>query len=506
MRVVAVVASLILSLQYSNANDCVQRAEKYGPVCVCNSTYCDNVPDVLDLSSGQYQLYTTSKLKLGFASSTGSFSNGGPSATATIAVPDLKATQQKILGFGGAFTDAASYTILTLPEAAQDKLLQSYFADDGIQYTINRVLMGTSDFSVRGFTNLDEKDETLESFALVPEDSEMKIPVIRKAQQFRGDALKLFLSSWSSPKWMKTIEDYFGEGVLKTEYNQLWADYYIKFFEAYQEAGVEFWGVTAQNEPYTSPAGNVNLRWSYNSLRDWVLDYFGPTLRDSTFKDLKILMLDDNTNHIENFKSRTFERPEILDYLDGIALHWYNDNLNQDSWFEGWPESLFLIGTEACQSVINYLTENKVRLGDWDRATEYIDHIVYDLDHHYTGWVEWNLALNLDGGPSWMNASLDAPIIVNATAVEFYKEPMFYALGHFSKFIVPDSLKLALTTSDGLSDNGIRTVAALRPDGKVAVFVTNENDNSVTIQISIGESSQSIEFAANSINTLLYNV
>lgn len=52
------------------------------------------------------------------------------------------------------------------------------------------------------------------------------------------------------------------------------------------------------------------------------------------------------------------------------------------------------------------------------------------------GWIEFNLALNMTGGPLWHNQGpLDAPIIVNSAADEFYKQPMFYAIGHFSKFI-----------------------------------------------------------------------
>lgn len=39
--------------------------------------------------------------------------------------------------------------------------------------------------------------------------------------------------------------------------------------------------------------------------------------------------------------------------------------------------------------------------------------------------------LDVSGGPSWANISYDAPIIINATAQEFYKQPTYYALAHF---------------------------------------------------------------------------
>ena len=30
---------------------------------------------------------------------------------------------------------------------------------------------------------------------------------------------------------------------------QLWADYFVRFLDDYRDLGVEFWGLTAQNEP-----------------------------------------------------------------------------------------------------------------------------------------------------------------------------------------------------------------------------------------------------------------
>lgn len=48
-----------------------------------------------------------------------------------------------------------------------------------------------------------------------------------------------------------------------------------------------------------------------------------------------------------------------------------------------------------------------------------------------TGWTDWDMALDFNGGPTWVGNHADAPIIVNQTADEFYRQPMFYALGHF---------------------------------------------------------------------------
>ena len=58
-------------------------------------------------------------------------------------------------------------------------------------------------------------------------------------------------------------------------------------------------------------------------------------------------------------------------------------------------------------------------------------YIFKDLNHWVSGWVDWNLALNTEGGPNWVKNFVDSPIIVSAEKDEFYKQPMFYHMGHF---------------------------------------------------------------------------
>lgn len=48
-----------------------------------------------------------------------------------------------------------------------------------------------------------------------------------------------------------------------------------------------------------------------------------------------------------------------------------------------------------------------------------------------TGWTDWNLALDLEGGPNWSKNYVDSPIIVDGSRGVFYKQPMFYHMGHF---------------------------------------------------------------------------
>lgn len=87
------------------------------------------------------------------------------------------------------------------------------------------------------------------------------------------------------------------------------------------------------------------------------------------------------------------------------------------------------------------------------------------------GWLDWNLALDLEGGPNWVENFVDAPIIVNATSGEFYKQPIYYVLAHFSKYIPRGSVRVQVTKSAASAN--IHTAAFLRPDGAIAVVLYN---------------------------------
>lgn len=94
-----------------------------------------------------------------------------------------------------------------------------------------------------------------------------------------------------------------------------------------------------------------------------------------------------------------------------------------------------------------------------------------NLNHWTNGWVDWNLALDEGGGPNWSNNFVDAPIIVNNTIDEFYKQPIFYAMGHFSKYIPENSVRVDTQFSN---DTSLIGTAFVLPDGNRALVILNQ--------------------------------
>ncbi len=109
--------------------------------------------------------------------------------------------------------------------------------------------------------------------------------------------------------------------------------------------------------------------------------------------------------------------------MSGMGVHWYefgNYAVLHDV-HNAYPNK-FLLSTEACAGWL-YSQEFPL-LGDWTRAEQYAHDILNTLRNWVIGWVDWNLALNERGGPNWVLNFVDAAVIVNATADEFYKQPM----------------------------------------------------------------------------------
>lgn len=72
---------------------------------------------------------------------------------------------------------------------------------------------------------------------------------MQEAKKLTNSRVKFFATIWSPPLWMKTSNNSAGMGFLKKEYYQTYADYHIKFFDAYKRENLTFWGMTTGNEP-----------------------------------------------------------------------------------------------------------------------------------------------------------------------------------------------------------------------------------------------------------------
>lgn len=106
-----------------------------------------------------------------------------------------------------------------------------------------------------------------------------------------------------------------------------------------------------------------------------------------------------------------------------------------------------------------------------------------------------------------MEGVTDGPIILSPNFQEMYKQPIYYVMAHFSKFIPPGSIRIE-TKLTGQNTSAISALAFSRPDKKIAVVLYN-NDTQTTLPLSIQDKitgTMKIKLKPKSINTLVYNI
>ncbi|CAI2347073.1 unnamed protein product [Caenorhabditis sp. 36 PRJEB53466] len=507
----AVLLALFLQFPSSFSSDCTQKTFKSGTVCVCDVTSCDEIP-ALDLTQGQAATFTTSSSGARLHRDVVYPQNSDPIGSLRLTIDSSK-TYQTIQGFGSTFSDASGANLKSLPDKLADTILRQYFSDSGLNLQFGRVPIASNDFSTRVYSYNDVGDDfEMTHFALQKEDYTWKIPYMQSAQKYNHN-LKFFAVPWSAPGWMKTTNSTDGYGSLLGEnqgtYHKAYTKYLLKFLSEYQKNGLEFWALSTQNEP-TTGADKKNkvqsMSFTAETQRDFIKLDLGPALKASDVgKDLKVLIMDDNRGNLPKWADTVLKDSETAGYVAGIAVHSYQDSQSDthlDQTHSNHPE-LFIFGSEASEGYKQ--KDTAVDYGSWDRAEDYTSDILDDLNNWVVGWTERNLVLDAQGGPSWISDFADAPIISFPALAQFYKQPMFYAIAHFSHFIKPGAKRIDHSLNVLTID--IQKSAFLNPDGSKVIVLLNKNPLAPYI-ISVKDSSRNsadhyqVHIAARSIITL----
>ena len=401
---------------------------------------------------------------------------------------------QEFLGFGGAFTEAASVTLDKMPANQRQEILKAYFSpDEGNAYSLCRTHINSCDFSLGNYAYTEvEGDVGLEHFS-IDRDRQSLIPMIRRAMELSGGSLRLFSSPWSPPAWMKTNGQMNHGGKLKPEYRGAWANYYVRYIEEYGREGIPIWGLTVQNEPAASQTWDSCL-YTGEEERDFVRDYLGPALRDSGLGHVKLIIWDHNRDHMYERAKTVLDDPRAAQYVWGVGFHWYcGDHFdNVQMTHEAYPDK-HLIFTEGCQ-------EGGPHTGSWDTGERYARSIINDLNRWTVAWVDWNMVLDETGGPNHVGNLCSAPILADTQTGGILYQSSYYYIGHFSRFIRPGADRVGCAkTLDALD-----ATAFLNIDGTVAVVVLNRSEQPVDFLLKIQGFQAKTDIPAHGIKTYLF--
>ncbi|KAH8311657.1 hypothetical protein KR044_007405 [Drosophila immigrans] len=538
---------------------CKLQDAQHGKVCVCTADYCDYLENPTLSADSEFALISSTEQGLRFELSKGNFGakdtfvvqdyeepaaeeshdasnasifsrlldealaavlpqseKAAPSTTRSVTLRlDRSKTFQKIVGFGGSFTGAVSYLLENYEaQALQDHLYKSYYAADGLGFNLMRVAMGGCDFDLEAwaYNEWPQNDTKLTNMTKLDDRDVIRVEQIKRLREISGvKDLKIKGAAWSSPKWMKTNNRWTGFGRLKREYYQTWADYHLKWVQLMEDNGLPIWAISTGNEPmngifFMPFVKFMSLGWTPPGQAIWLDDNLGPTMRNSKYKDI-VLFSNDDQRYTSPFwfKWMNRTRPNSLDYLDGVSLHWYWDEIFGSSFVdktnEYLPDKIQII-SESCIGDKPW-QQAKPHIGSWYRAEKYARSYLSHLKDGFHAWIDWNIILDEEGGPNYVNNTVDAPVIANTTTyTEFYKQPMFYIIGHFSKLVPEGSLRIEAIPSNVNLD----VVAFLRPDKQIAAVLFNSGRAALDIiVVDTIRGNVTVNVPAKSIHTILYN-
>ena len=198
------------------------------------------------------------------------FTSTLPGASGNVVFVDEAQQYQSIDGFGAAMTDSAAYLLHdVVPSANLSGVMSDLFTrnGNGIGISFIRNPMGASDIarSVYSFDDLPvgQTDPTLAKFSISHDQADI-IPLLLQAKQLNSQ-LKVMANPWSPPGWMKdpasmSPVSMMGGNLLLTSTNETaFANYFVKYIQAYQAAGVPIDYISLQNEP-------ANITTAYPSM------------------------------------------------------------------------------------------------------------------------------------------------------------------------------------------------------------------------------------------------
>jgi len=399
---------------------------------------------------------------------------------------------QQVLGFGGAFTETSAYNFSLLSPDLQQTLAEACFGKSGIGLNFCRTHIHSSDFGLDEYTYVEDGDVELKTFS-INRDKLYILPMIMAARKANPD-LWLFASPWSPPAWMKDNNSFIKGGRLLPEYYQTWADYFSRYLKEYKKEGIDFFAVTIQNEPKAVQTWESCI-WTGKEEGEFAAKFLRPTLDKNSFGETKIMVWDHNKERVMERARESMSVPDAEKAIWGIGFHWYSgdhfDNLRMAH--ELYPDKP-LIATEFC---IGGAVRGE---GNWSDVERYATEMIGNFNNFMAASVEWNLIVDSKGGPYHnRDGGVKAQVFVDENKKEYMLGPLYYTVGHFSKFIRRGAVRIGSSTYN----DGIKVAAFSNPDGETVVVVLNTTERDATPKVRLNDCTAEFMLPAKSLQTLV---
>lgn len=397
---------------------------------------------------------------------------------------------QSVLGFGAAFTDASCYLTSRMEAGKRRKLLEDLFGRGGLRLSMGRTCIGASDYSVSAYSFDDSPgpDPELKHFSIA-HDRDYILPVLREALLVNPE-LFFFSAPWSPPEWMKAGGSLLG-GSMRRDYFRSYAQYFVKFLEAYKAEGIKISAVTSQNEVDTDQGGRMPAAlWGQEYEIGFVKGFLAPALRNASL-DTKIWILDHNYNLWGRVVDE-LEDAALFDCVDGVAWHGY----------KGSPIAMTRVHN-AFPSKNAYWTEGGPDISDPHYADDWAKWSA-DFAGILKNWsrcvVGWNLVLDENGRPNIGPFECGGLVTLDSKTGEIRRSGQYWALAHYSKSVRRGARVIASRSTLA----GVEHAAFVNPGGDYVLVLTNQVEERA-IECRFKDKSTRLTLPRNAVVTLQWS-
>jgi glucosylceramidase len=401
---------------------------------------------------------------------------------------------QPIDGFGAATTDSAMYLLNEVAQPTQlTKAMNDLFTRQGggIGLSFLRNPMGASDLarSVYSFDdNNSQPDATLANFSIAHDTKDI-IPLLLQAKQLNPQ-LKIMANPWSPPGWMKASNNMIGGSLLATPSTiyDSFAQYFVKYIQAYKAAGITIDYISLQNEPLFVPSNYPGMCMPATSAStdcasstDQQTALFSHVLPALTNAGLttRVLVYDHNWDRGDYPQNVLIANQANLSQIAGVAWHGYG----------GTPGVMTVIHN-MFPAIGQYETEHTGFVTNSDQASIDFPEIIQNMRNWARAFVKWSLSVDENQGPHTGGCGTCSPIaLVNSTTGNITYSIEYYTLGHFSKYVLPNANRVYSSNAQG-----IVTAAFVNPAPDNSRVLVAYNISSATQTFEVVWSSQSFTY------------
>ena len=398
---------------------------------------------------------------------------------------------QTFEGFGGAFTEAAATGWLKLPKDKREALLEAYFGETGLRYTLGRVHMGSCDFALDNYACMQSAEDTHLDFS---RDDASILPMLLAAQKTVGKPIGLLMSPWSPPAFMKTNRNMNHGGQLLDAFAPKWAELMAAYASYYQSKGCLVRWMSVQNEPAAVQTWDSCI-YSAEEEGRFAARHLKPALEQAGLNAIDILAWDHNKEALLRRAPKTLGVENADQAISGFAVHWYTgDHFDALRIFRRlWPNKSLLF-TEGCVEYSRFDGMTPLQ-----KAEMYAHDIIGNLNSGVCASMDWNLLLDSKGGPNHVGNFCEAPIMLNDDATDFIRMSEYYYIGQLSRSILPGDVQIGTSSFS----NQVECTAFRREDGTITAVLLNRSDSDHTINVTDnGQRAVHVTLRAHTIQTL----